>query len=280
MEKEAQNFIDLFKPAGTIVKQEVEKPVETVVESDELFETKSNIDDVKTGIFNRLANEYSDILTKAKPSTKCYQAAFNYMSQFIDGTFLFANDWDKGWYTKVTNKYPLEDIVWTAENLEKRCDKVLHYLRCTPNHFWRKSKHNMAEFFCSRMRNGKYWSPFLEILSCDCTTLEMYKNLLGDKLFGIVDDTLNNVWFIANNDVKRKFCGGVMTLYSWYSDNREEIIRKSPENAIWLHSFESLLELIKLCNEETKFLYPSYTNPWMKNWSTFTTWANKRGCAL
>lgn len=284
MEKETQFTVDAFKAAGGFEKEleDIECQAGNIVipSTDDFFDMVFSNNKEEGDIFNKLIANYPEILSKPRTASKCYQEAFKCMNQLIGGTFLCAHDWDKAWLNKVCGKYPIEDLIWDLKNLYERCDKVLHYLKCTPNHYYRKSKHNLADFFCSKMRNGKCWSPFLDLLSTECTTLDMYENMLGDKLMDIVNRTFKEVWFSQDNENKKKFCGGVMSLYSWYTPNRESIIRTCPENAVWFHSFASLLELVKLCNEETRFLYPSYTNPFMKNWDTFKAWCSKRGCKV
>lgn len=223
--------------------------------------------------------ERYDILSKTRKTSKTWQDTFKVMHQLVNGTILGCRDFDKAWLARVIDKYDLYDVKFTWPELIKRTNDVLSYISERKNYgFWypKTERISLHDFYCSTMRSGKCWSPFLELCFIDCATPMMYRKMFGDKISKKLDEIMKNVWFSIDYDTKIKFYKGVDELHDWYLELPDSFINRCDENRLVFGKFSSLLENIRQCNESTKCVMPNFINPRSGKWSVFVNWLKNK----
>lgn len=255
-------------------------------ETDELFGTDFVPEDSQASVVESLIEKHCGILSRSRRSSKVFERVFLEIEQIVRGEFLYAYTWDKSWWTRISSKYPLEQVVFKdQETLLRRLDDVLEYVEeRQPYGYWWPSRRNasgkvsrksLADFIASQTKSGSWWSPFLEIACGDCATPRMYRDSLGPKVCKILDRILERAWFGKDYSTMVKFYRSVSDLKNWYEKNLKE------RGGYYLSSFESFLEEIDHCDEETQCVGLSFIGPWSPKWETLKSWMKKvRGVVI
>lgn len=252
-------------------------------EADALFETSYIPEDVsRVERILEIMNSHRDILSVSKTSSKVFQDTCLKFEQFLKGEFLYAYTWDKSWFTRISEKYPVTDLKFTWDELVSRVNDVLDYVHeRQPYGYWWPSKRNnqgkihkstLSNFLATPMKSGNWWSPFLELVCGDCLTPRMMRQSMGEVTSKIVDEILKDVWFTRDFDTKVKVYKGVLSLKKWHKAVMPGL---SSEAALHLSSFTNFLELIKQCNLETKCVGPTFIGSWSPKWSVLKDWLNR-----
>ena len=281
MEAQTPKFTnELFKVAGSIsvTKKEEPKPVE----SDFLFEDeKPSRNEETAAVIKAVVEGHPEIFAKVMPKSKTYDAAFKALNSLTAGTFFCGENWDVAWKKKILNCPTINlNCPWTLKEIKDACDRIAQFLEANPSHWYRKCKHNLADFFKSRLRSGKFWSPFVELLLVNCCTSKNYEEFVGPEIAAAMEKIFSDCWFDVTEATRCKMYQGMIELYHWYNLNRELLITKAPANAVNLKDFLALLDLIYRCNRDTRFIYPSFTGLHKTNWPTFVSYCNRLGILL
>lgn len=242
------------------------------------FSCKSDVDALEVQDVCDIIERY-DILSKTRKTSKTWQDTFTVMHQLVNGTILGCRDFDKAWLSKVVDKYDLYNVKFTWEELVNRTNSVLSYISEHRKYgFWypKTERISLHDFYCSTMRSGKCWSPFLELCFGDCATPMMYRKMFGTKISSKLDSIMGDVWFSVDYDTKIKFYKGVDELHEWYLDLPESFIGKCDENRLVFGKFSSLLENIRQCNSETKCVMPNFIHPRSNKWCVLIDWLKKK----
>lgn len=235
-----------------------------------------------------IANHQS-ILSRTRQNTKTWNSIFNEMHKIVEGTFIYAHQWDQAWVSKLTAHFPVETIKFSWDELVRKCDEILRYVeeRSSRGFWWpsrkdgRVVKSSLADFIVSTMRSGKCWSPFLELCVSDCITPSMYRQRFGQAISSIVDDILKDVWFSIDFDTEVKFFKGIERLYCWYKANSLELRKKSAENALMFRSYAYFLDNVLEANKATKCIGPYFIDPSSSKWEVLKSWMkNERGVTI
>lgn len=261
------------------------KPTKTA--KDELFETGYKfVEDEKTNAIISLIGNNASILSQTKRVSKVFGEICLKFQQLERGEFLYAYNWDKNWFNRVSSRYPIEKLIFgnnTWEDIIARLKDVLSYIEERQGYgYWYPTKRNgkikkvsLSSFLSSPMKNGNYWSPFIEIVCNDAVTPKMYRDTLGKKVCGVLDNILADVWFQRDFNTMVNFYKGVIDLKRWQEENCDNLCKVSSENNYHLSSFVELLDRIKQCNKETKCIGPSFIGPWSNKWSVLKDWFRK-----
>lgn len=222
-----------------------------------------------------LINDYP-MLVKTRETSQCWQGIFKSMHQICNGTFLCAHPFDNAWMNKVIGKYDLYEIKFTWTELVMRTRQILDYLKeRKPQGFWypKTDRFSLNDFFCSTMKSGKCWSPFIELAFVDFCTPAMWRKIFGPKISEKLDEILKDVWFapLDFND-KCRFYKAVDVFHDWYADLPEEFINKCDANHLVFGKFSTLLENIRQCNKETGCVFPSFIGPNSVKWIVLKNW--------
>lgn len=253
--------------------------------TDDLFET--NYVPTDDGLVNRvkeLMTRHKAILSVTKDGSKVMQATFLRLKQLVSGEFLFAYTWDRQWFNKIVDMEPVSLMKFDdIDQLLRKVDDVLDYVEERQKYgYWYPSNRNgrpcrtsLADFLAHPMRSGNWWSPFVELACGDAVTPSMYRTALGDSVCAKLDKILEHVWFGKDFDTTVKFYKGVMDLKKWHGLNGYRLRKFSPENNYNLASFDTLLDRIQQCNEETFLVGPTFIGPWANKWCVFKSWMEK-----
>ena len=228
-----------------------------------------------------LMERHKKILSITRSGTKTMEATFLRLGQLESGGFVYAYAWDKNWWNRVSAGCPVQDVRFSGrEELLARIDDVLGYVEERQEYgYWyppkrggKAEKASLAAFLASPMKNGNWWSPFLEIACGDCATPKMYRNALGPEVCKALDRILERVWWKRDFSTMLRFYKGVSDLKRWHSENLAAIRARSQENNYRLSSFGAVLEMVERCNEETGCVCPSFVGPWSSKWCVFKDW--------
>lgn len=228
-----------------------------------------------------LMERHKKILSVTRRGTKTMEATFLRLAQLEAGEFLYAYAWDKNWWSRVSAACPVQDVRFGArEELIARIDDVLGYVEERQNYgYWYPAKRNgraekvsLASFLAVTMKNGGWWSPFLEIACGDCATPKMYRNALGPGVCKILDRILERVWWQKDFSTMLKFYKGVSDLKRWHAENAAALAARCTENNYRLSSFQAMLEGVAQCNEETGCVGPAFVGPWTAKWCVLKDW--------
>lgn len=228
-----------------------------------------------------IMQRHGKILSTTRRGTKTMEATFLRLEQIQRGEFLYAYTWDKNWWERVSSAYPVKDVRFAGlDELLARIDDVLGYVEERQNYgYWYPSKRNgrservsLSNFLAAPMKNGNWWSPFLEIACGDCVTPKMYRNALGEKTCAILDRVLEKVWFRMDFQTMCRFYQGVLRLKRWHLENLDGLLLRCNENSYHLSSFSAMLERVAQCNEETGCVGPAFIGPWSSRWCVLKDW--------
>ena len=228
-----------------------------------------------------LMEKHNKILSVTRRGTKTMEATFLRLDQLCAGEFLYAYTWDKNWWSRVLASYPVQDVKFNArEEVLARIDDVLGYIEeRQPYGFWYPTKRNgknekvsLANFLAAPMKNGNWWSAFLEIACGDCVTPKMFRASLGPNVCQILDKILEKVWFKRDFATMLKFYKGVADLKRWHKENAAALVARCTENNYHLSSFCTMLERVAQCNEETGCVGPTFIGPWANRWCVLKDW--------
>lgn len=255
------------------------------VTGDELFETDYVQDDHgQVGQLQDLMRRHSKVISVTRPGTAVMQKLFLRMQQLLRGEFLFAYTWDRQWFNRVAGKYPVELLRFNGwDELVQKVDDVLSYVEERQQYgYWYPSKRegkvckdNLADFLAKPMRDGNWWSVFVELACGDAVTPSMYRSMLGPDICRVLDGMLDRAWFNRDFDTMVKFYRGVADLRKWLNLNGNALRKVSAENNYNLSSFEMLLDRVRLCNDETGCVGPNFIGPWSNRWSVLTGWLKR-----
>ena len=171
-------------------------------EDDELFQTDYLPADEVVEKAESLIQKHKSVLSQTRQGTKTFQRTFLSLTQIVQGEFLYAYTWDRNWYSRVAEKYPLEQVAFPdIDAVLAKLDDVLSYVEeRQPYGYWYPTKRNgktsktsLAGFIASPMKSGNWWSPFLEIACTDAVTPRMYRDSLGKGACKVLDEILENV---------------------------------------------------------------------------------------
>lgn len=252
---------------------------------DELFTTNYAIGmgDVVDAVQELMARHPS-IISMTKTGTKTMDQTFLRLRQLAAGEFMFAYTWDRSWFNKVSAKWPVEKLKFDGvEMVLDRLDDVLCYVEYRQEGgYWYPSKRNgkackvsLANFMASPMRNGNWWSPFVDIACGDGVTPRMYQEALGAKVCSTVHECIERAWWACTFDNMVKFYRGIADLKRWHDENKGAIISRSGENSYVMSSFMSFLEKVVQCDRERGCLGPDFTGPWSQRWSILKEWLKR-----
>ena len=234
-------------------------------------------------------NEVNDVLSiinkyffiaKTRQSSESWKNIFKYMHQICNETFLVSNSWDKSWLSKMANSYPIERVSFTWDKLIERVNEIMSYVaERYDSGFWyprsvgNKKRCNLYDFFCSQMKNGKCWSPFLELHCRDCISLSMLEEMAGESIRTTCDKIIwDGTWWSVNYDSRCSMIKGALDLYKWYDENRDKLLNYT-NNKIQIASFVGLLGIIEQWHRQTKGCPPSFITPNATQWGAFQFWA-------
>ena len=248
--------------------------MDSLFDIEETKQDESQLQDIRD-----LFDEYP-MLVRSRETSKCWKSCLESMRQLCAGTFLCAHHFDQKWFNKVMGKYDVSQISFTWSELILRTRQVLNYLaERKPQGFWypRRDKVSLSDFYCSVMKNGKTWSPFVELAFVDFVTPRMLRKMFGPTICEKLDEIIPECWFgPLNYDAQVKFYKGVDAFHDWWVELPEEFTNRCDENRLAFSKFSQLLELVRQCNHETKFLYPGFTGENLKNWSLFKDWMSRK----
>ena len=117
----------------------------TKTAEDELFETSYEPEGgSQVRELLDLMERHRTILSVTRSGTKTMQQTFLRLQQLLRGEFLFAYTWDRGWFSKVSGRYPVESLKFeNLDSLLSRIEDVLVYVEARqPDGFWYPSKRN------------------------------------------------------------------------------------------------------------------------------------------
>lgn len=258
----------------------VRRPQTEAQPGDELFETDYVQDDHgQVGQLRELMARHKSAISVTKAGTAVMQRTFLRLQQLLSGEFLYAYTWDRQWLNKVAARCQptlLKFATW--DELLAKVEDVLSYVEeRQPQGYWYPSKRNgkvckdsLADFLAKPMRNGNWWSPFIEIACGDCITPSMYRTSLGRQACDILDKILDDVWFDKDFNTMLKFYKGVTDLRRWW-----ETVSKGAKpdgRDYWIGSFTGLLEQVRIFNDEKHDVGPSFIGPWSNKWGVFKSW--------
>lgn len=249
---------------------------------DELFTTNYAVGmGDMVGNVQELMARHPSILSMTKTGTKTMDQTFLRIRQLVAGEFMFAYTWDRPWFNKVSARWPVEKLRFNgADEVLDRLDDVLCYVEYRQEGgYWYPSKRNgkacrtsLANFIASPMRNGNWWSPFVDIACGDGITPRMYQEALGPKVCKAVHDCIGRAWWTCSFDNMVKFYKGVSDLKRWHDENRQQLVDRSSENAYTLSSFTSFLDKVVQCDREKGCTGPDFVGPWSPRWAVLKAW--------
>ena len=239
---------------------------------EELFEIgEDTLDNNEEQDIKELISEFP-ILVKNRETSKCWKDIFKYMHQICNGTFLGVNDFDQSWMNKVVGKYDLFNIKFDWPELIIRTRAVIEYVsERKPQGFWypKMDRFSLSDFFCSTMKSGKKWSPFIELAFVDFCTPRMWRKMFGPKICEKLDSILPDCWFTLDFEGQCRFYKGVDAFHDWYCSLPDEFITKCDANHLVFEKFSTLLENLRQCNKDTKCVYPNFIGPNSVKWAIF-----------
>lgn len=256
------------------------RPDDTQTATDELFET-DYVGDSNPQVtqLRELMARHKEILSVTNRGTAVMQRTFLKLQQLLSGEFLYAYTWDRQWFSRVTSSYPVDTLHFSSwDELMGKLEDVLSYVEERQQYgYWYPSKRNgkackdsLSDFIAKPMRNGNWWSPFMEIACGDCLTPSMYRASFGKPVCKILDEILSDVWFDKDFNTMLKFYKGVAGMRKWY-DNVSRGFKGNGDN-YWMASFTGFLEQVKMFNEEKHGVGPSFIGPWSNKWGVFKSW--------
>ena len=248
--------------------------------TDELFET-DYVGDSNPQVtqLRELMARHKSVLSVTNKGTAVMQRTFLKLQQLLSGEFLYAYTWDRQWFNKVTSSYPVDTLHFSSwDELVGKLEDVLGYVEERQQYgYWYPSKRNgkaakdsLSDFIAKPMRNGNWWSPFMEIACGDCLTPSMYRASFGKPVCKILDEILSDVWFDKDFNTLLKFYKGVAGMKKWY-DNVSRGFKGGGAN-YWMASFTGFLEQVKMFNEEKHGVGPTFIGPWSNKWGVFKSW--------
>ena len=251
---------------------------------DELFETEYVPTDDMLAKVRDLMSRHKAVLSMTKPESKVMQATLLRVRQLVSGEFLFAYTWDRSWFNRLVNMDPLELMEFdSVDSLLAKLDDVLSYVDERQKYgYWFPSKRNgkacrtsLADFIARPMKDGNWWSPFVEIACGDAVTPSMYRKALGEQACKVLDGILDKAWFTKDFNNTVRFYKGAMDLRKWLDANGLKLRDRSPENNYNLANYGTLIERVAQCNDETGCVGPTFIGPWSNRWSVFKDWMQK-----
>ena len=251
---------------------------------DELFETEYVPTDDMLAKVRELMAKHKSILSMTKPDSKVMQATMLRIRQLVSGEFLFAYTWDRSWFNRLAEMDPLELMEFdSVDTLLNKLDDVLSYVDERQKYgYWFPSKRNgkacrtsLADFLAKPMKDGNWWSPFVEIACGDAVTPSMYRKALGNSACKVLDTILDRAWFTKDFNNTVRFYKGAIDLRKWLDANGLRLRDRSPENNYSLANYDTLLERVAQCNEETGCVGPTFIGPWANRWCVFKDWMHK-----
>lgn len=248
--------------------------------TDELFETDYVGDsNPQVDRLREIMARHKSVFSVTKAGTAVMQRTFLKVQQLLNGEFLYAYTWDRQWFNKVTGKYPVDTLKFNSfDELAAKLDDVMSYVEERQQYgYWYPSKRNgkackdsLSDFIAKPMRNGSWWSPFMEIACGDCLTPSMYRASFGKPVCSILDKILDDVWFDKDFNTMLKFYKGVAGIKKWYEDVSRGF--KGGGVNYWMASFTGFLEQVRMFNEERHGVGPTFIGPWSNKWGVFKAW--------
>lgn len=248
--------------------------------TDELFET-DYVGDSNPQVtqLRELMARHKSVLSVTNKGTAVMQRTFLKLQQLLSGEFLYAYTWDRQWFSRATSSYPVDTLHFSSwDELMGKLEDVLGYVEERQQYgYWYPSKRNgkvckdsLSDFIAKPMRNGNWWSPFMEIACGDCLTPSMYRASFGKPVCSILDKILDDVWFDKDFNTMLKFYKGVAGLKKWHENISRGL--KPGDSNYWIASFTGLLEQVKMFNEERHGVGPTFIGPWATKWGVFKSW--------
>lgn len=246
---------------------------------EDLFEyTTAEDNELEIKDVQEIISDYQ-ILSKTRIGNKTWEETFKSMHQICNGTFFGSHNFDQNWLNRLVDKYDIFALKFTWPELVMRTRQILDYItERKPLGFWypKAPRISLNEFFCSQMKSGKCWSPFIDLNYNDCVTPQMWRKLFGPKLCEILDNILEDSWFDKSYETRCKFYKGVDKLHEWYLQLPDSFTRKCDSNMLVFGKFSLLLEAIRQCNKETGCVYPGFINESQPKWSVLIDWLKKK----
>lgn len=265
--------------SGAVVAHTAKKKASGVEETPEdLFSTEYIANECELEEISGIIARHKCVLSATRPGTKTMERAAVCVRQLEGGDFVYSYQWDRSWLGRVSGNYPVLSLKFgSRDEVLRRIDDALSYVEerqssgywYPPKRRGKAEKVSLANFMASPMKNGNWWSPFLEVACCDAVTPRMYRAALGSSVCEVLDEILNTAWFGKDFMTMCKFYKGVADLRRWHADKARNATGTAN---YYLASFAGFLALVKQCNAETGCVGPSFIGPWANKWGVLKDW--------
>ena len=228
--------------------------------------------------FISISAKYPNVISKMKTGTKTFARSAALVKELLDGCFLLSHEWYVPWVSKVCNLNPaVNDLKFDREELVAKVDEILSYCSTRkPLGFWYpgNGKCNLESFLLSTRRDGKCWSPFIELYCGDCMTPDSYRKALGKECSEVADKILSNVCWPIDFESSKSFFKGVARLKQWWVNNYITLT-KQPEARLVYASFSRYLTAILGYQKEFHSIGKNFIGPTTPQWEGLNNYLKK-----
>lgn len=227
----------------------------------------------------KFLSDNKDFFVQSSVSSKRWESARSSINALVDGSFATRYRWDTKFVSRIggmdalSKKYDsFRDVMARMDSIVSVCRRRLGtglWFPKVANH--KIVKTTICDFLASYMRDGSYWSPFIELDRHDLCTIEDLMGMIGPQVREYAKEILKDVWWAKTYDSLATYWRGVGEYYKWVVDNAREL-DLLPNGNLAFGSILRALSDVKECNRTTKCVSPYFLTPRCRKWADYVVW--------
>ena len=225
-----------------------------------------------------IVRDFGDMLCASRTGTETWLAARRDVQMLSTASFAACREWNRSWVGRIGHD-ALERPYDGTDGVLKRIREVLTVCRRRiGTGLWfpkvrdgKVVRTTLSDFLASRMRDGTWWSPFIELDRMDVTDIPSLKARLTEDEAECAEAILKDVWWEKNYDSLVTFWKGVIALVEWRVANREALVAEKGGNLAY-GSSARMLNDVAAWNRQTRSVSPWFVGPRCRAWTGYLEW--------